>query len=79
MSYSLQNINIADSIRDKSLRSNNPSSFRNGAATAVDRKGSIDTAEMSPEELFAAANNRKKPGQLKDDLARQVTLTFIFL
>ena len=53
---SLTNINIADSIRDKSNRRD-----RNG------RKGSGES-EVSPDELFTVTN-RKKHGHLRDSLA----------
>ena len=33
------------------------------------RKSSADGAEFTPDELFAATSNRKKPNQLKDDLS----------
>ena len=80
---SLQNINIADSIRDNLHRTNNGngSGPRNGGTVvdrgvggagsgggAVPRKSSVD-AELTPDEIFAAASNRKKPNQLKDDLS----------
>ena len=81
----MQNINIADSIRDNLHRTNNGngSGPRNGGTVidrnvggagaaggggAVPRKGSVD-AELTPDELFAATSNRKKPNQLKDDLS----------
>ena len=39
-----------------------------GGGVAVPRKSSID-AELTPDELFVATSNRKKPNQLKDDLS----------
>jgi hypothetical protein len=56
ISYSLTNINIADSIRDKSQRRE-----RNG------RKGS-GGSEASTDEFFSSAG-RRKPGHLRDSLA----------
>ena len=82
----MQNINIADSIRDNLHRTTNGngSGPRNGGTVvdrsvggagsggggngAIPRKSSVD-ADLTPEELFAATSNRKKPNQLKDDLS----------
>ena len=80
----MQNINIADSIRDNLQRTNNGNGGgpRNGGTVvdrslggagsggggAVPRKSSVD-AELTPDEIFAATSNRKKPNQLKDDLS----------
>ena len=85
----MQNINIADSIRDNLHRTNNGngSGPRNGGTVidrnvggaggggggavgggAVPRKSSVD-AELTPDEIFSATSNRKKPNQLKDDLS----------
>ena len=54
--YSLNNINIADTMRDKSLRRD-----RHG------RKGSGES-EHSPDEMFST-QNRRKPTKLNDKLA----------
>ena len=83
----MQNINIADSIRDNLHRTTNGNGGgpRNGGTVvdrsvggagsgggggggAVPRKSSVD-AELTPDEIFAATSNRKKPNQLKDDLS----------
>jgi len=56
---SLTNINIADSIRDKSQRRNG-----NGGGG---RKGS-GSSEISQDEVYSSAG-RRKPGHLRDSLA----------
>ena len=69
--HSLTNINIADSIRDKSLhRRESRNGNGNGAGSGGGRKGSgSGGADSGEDELFAAVANRKKPGHLRDDLA----------
>ena len=64
MTRSLTNINIADSIRDKSLHRGGRDRSNHGNP-GDRRKGSGD----SPEELLALDRNRRKPGHLRDSLA----------